>query len=177
ALLRPGGSTVEPMWTEAMDQMSEEALQYYVHKIRDNPDILSYFEQATPAMEFDLAKIGSRPARRSASRNLSDLRAIPWVFGWMQSRHGLPGWFGVGYALQRFPDKALLRTMLERFPLFTDLIRNVEMGMAKCDLSIARLYAKLVEDPALRDRVFKLISEEFERTRDAILDITRQHEL
>jgi len=177
ALLRPGGAMLDPEWTRAMDEMSEDAFAYYVRNIRDNPHILSYFEQATPAMEFDLAKIGSRPARRSATRNLWDLRAIPWVFGWMQSRHGLPGWFGVGYALERFPEKGLLRTMMERFPLFTDLIRNVEMGMAKCDLSIARFYAELVEDVALREGVFNMVSEEFERTRQAILEVTKQSEL
>jgi len=94
ALLRPGHAQLEPEWTFAMDRMAQDSLAYYVHHVRDNPDTLPYFEQATPALEFDLAKIGSRPARRSATRGLSDLRAIPWVFGWMQSRHGLPGWFG-----------------------------------------------------------------------------------
>jgi phosphoenolpyruvate carboxylase len=177
ALLRPGRPKLEAEWMRAMDRMSEDAFAYYVENVRDNPDILSYFEQATPAMEFDLAKIGSRPARRTATRSLVELRAIPWVFGWMQSRHGLPGWFGVGYALERFREKELLSTMLAEFPLFTDLIRNVEMGMAKCDLSIARLYAELVEDAALRDRVFGLISEEFTRTREAILHVTNQREL
>jgi phosphoenolpyruvate carboxylase len=99
------------------------------------------------------------------------------VFGWMQSRHGLPGWFGVGYALERFPDQSLLRTMLDRFLLFADMIRNVELGLAKCDLSIARLYAELVENIPLRDRMFSLICEEFERTRDAVLRIIGQTEL
>jgi len=176
-LVRPEKPTFDPEWRGAMDRMSEDSLGYYIQHIRDNPDVVPYFEQATPVLEFDLAKIGSRPARRSATRNLADLRAIPWVFGWMQSRHGLPGWFGVGYALERFSDKQLLRTMLDRFPLFGDLIRNVEMGLAKCDLSIARRYAELVKDTALRDRMFGLISEEFERTRAAILRITQQTEL
>jgi phosphoenolpyruvate carboxylase len=108
---------------------------------------------------------------------LSDLRAIPWVFGWMQSRHGLPGWFGVGHSLDQFADPQMLRTMFCRFPLFADMIRNVELGLAKSDLSIASMYADLVEDSALRDRMFGLISEEFERTRDAILRITHQQEL
>jgi len=177
ALLRPGKPTFDTAWALAMDRMAEESYDYYVHNVRDNPDTVPYFEHATPALEFDLAKIGSRPARRSATRGLSDLRAIPWVFGWMQSRHGLPGWFGVGYALERFQDQSLLRTMLDRFPLFADMIRNVELGLAKCDLTIARLYADLVEDTQLRDRMFTLISEEFERTRLAVLRITGQTEL
>jgi phosphoenolpyruvate carboxylase len=177
ALLRPGHPTVDSQWTAAMDWMSDEAFGYYVRNVRDNPDIVPYFEQATPALEFDLAKIGSRPARRSATGSLAELRAIPWVFGWMQSRHGLPGWLGVGYALDRFSDQELLKTMFREFPLFRDMIRNVELGMAKCDFSIARLYAELVEDAGLRERVFNLLSEEFERTRAAVLRVTNQREL
>jgi phosphoenolpyruvate carboxylase len=177
ALLRPGHTNVEPEWNFAMDRMAQDSFAYYVQHVRDNPDTLPYFEQATPALEFDLAKIGSRPARRSAMHGLSDLRAIPWVFGWMQSRHGVPGWFGVGHALERFPDQAMLKMMFRGFPLFADMIRNVELGLAKCDLSIARLYAELVSDSGLRERMFGLISEEFERTRTAVLRITDQKEL
>jgi phosphoenolpyruvate carboxylase len=177
ALLRPGNPVFDMEWTQALDQMAEDSFRYYVQNVRDNPDTIPYFEQATPALEFDLAKIGSRPARRRAARGLSDLRAIPWVFGWMQSRHGLPGWFGVGHSLDQFADPQMLRTMFCRFPLFADMIRNVELGLAKSDLSIASMYADLVEDSALRDRMFGLISEEFERTRDAILRITHQQEL
>ena len=177
AVLRPNADRYEPEWARAMDAMSADAHGYYVRCIRDNPDTIPYFEEATPAVEFDLAKIGSRPARRTAGRDLSELRAIPWVFGWMQSRHGLPGWFGVGYALDRFPDQQLLRTMLERFPLFEDLIRNVEMVLAKSDIAIARLYSELVADVAMRDRMFSVIFEEFERTRQSVLRVTNQSEL
>jgi len=160
-----------------MDTMSELAFGYYLKSIRTNPDVLPYFEQATPVKEFDLAKIGSRPARRSDIPTLDTLRAIPWVFGWMQSRHGLPGWFGVGFALEQFSNWSLLQDMFRNFPVFEDLIRNVELGMAKCDLVIARLYAELVSDSVLRDRMFDCISEEFQRTRSAILRVTRQREL
>ncbi len=177
ALLRPGAPAFESDWEAAMDSLSADAFDVYVRGIRDNPDVLPYFEQATPSAEFDLAKIGSRPARRSAAQGLGDLRAIPWVFGWMQSRHGLPGWFGVGHALERFPDVSLLQRMLARFPLFSEMLRNVEMALAKSDLSIARLYADLVDDAALRDRMFTKIAEEFERTRRAILRLTNQKEL
>jgi phosphoenolpyruvate carboxylase len=177
ALLRPGAPAFETEWTAAMDTLSSAALAHYARSIRDNPDVLPYFEQATPAPEFDIARIGSRPARRSAARGLSDLRAIPWVFGWMQSRHGLPGWFGVGYALEQFPDPALLERMFARFPLFADLLRNVEMALAKSDLGIARQYAGLVEDAALRDRMFDAIAQEFDRTRRAVLRVLGQREL
>jgi phosphoenolpyruvate carboxylase len=177
ALLRPGVSAISRAWTAATDVLSTHAFDYYVRGIRDNPDMLPYFEQATPASEFDLAKIGSRPARRTGAQKFTDLRAIPWVFGWMQSRHGVPGWFGVGYALEQFPDSQTLLAMMSQFPLFADLIRNVETALAKADMSIARFYAELVGDAALRDRMFGLIEEEFRRTRAAVLRVTNQTEL
>ena len=169
-------------WEEALESMSAEAYGFYREKIADNPDILPYFQQATPVGELEHARIGSRPARRGETRGLDDLRAIPWVFGWMQSRHVLPAWFGVGYALERFAERAeggeaLLREMMERWPLFNDLVRNVEMGMAKADLAIARRYAELVEDAEVRERVFSMVVEEFERTRRMVLRVTGQSRL
>ena len=175
-------------WCQAMETMSDEAFTYYRERIADNADIFRYFEEATPVLELEHAKIGSRPARRSESTGRSEsteienLRAIPWVFGWMQSRHVLPAWFGVGFALERFAARApeneeLLIQMMAGFPLFTDLIRNVEMGMAKADLAIARLYAELVSDTTLRERVFLMIDEEFQRTRTMLLRVTGQTRL
>jgi phosphoenolpyruvate carboxylase len=183
ALVRPGRPRRdESEWEKAMEQMSEDAFRFYREKIVENPDILSYFEQATPVLEFDQIKIGSRPARRSRRSGLEELRAIPWVFGWMQSRHVLPAWFGVGYALERFrggraDGEQLLQEMLREFPLFEDLVRNVELGMAKADLTIARIYAELVEDDVLRERAFGMIAEEFERTRREILRLSGQRML
>jgi phosphoenolpyruvate carboxylase len=100
----------------------------------------------------------------------------------MQSRHVLPGWFGIGYALERFMGRdaereRLLRTMTEKFAFFSDLIANVEIGMAKADLTIARHYADLVQDSGIRERVFGMIKEEFTRTRRMILRLTGQKEL
>jgi phosphoenolpyruvate carboxylase len=177
AMLRPGEPEIQSEWHSAMESMSEDAYALYVSEIRDNTDILPYFESATPAPEFDLAKIGSRPARRSPARGLADLRAIPWVFGWMQSRHGLPGWFGIGHALNRFPDWTLLEQMFRQFPLFGNLIRNVEIGLAKSDMTIARRYSELVDDAALRARVFEKLHVEYERTVSALLRLTHQQEL
>ncbi len=121
ALTRPGKASAgaDGEWESAMEQMSTEAFGFYRSNIAENPDILPYFEQATPVNELDNARLGSRPARRTASRNLDDLRAIPWVFGWMQSRHALPAWFGVGYALDRFAaqgdqQKRLLQEMFSQ---------------------------------------------------------------
>jgi phosphoenolpyruvate carboxylase len=169
-------------WDEAMESMSADAFAFYREHIAENPEVLEYFELATPVNELENARIGSRPARRTANRSLEDLRAIPWVFGWMQSRHAVPAWFGVGHALERFAARSpqhpdLLREMMQGFPLFASLIRSVEIAMAKADLAIARLYADLVTDAALRDRVFQMLSEEFERTARSILSVTGQQEL
>jgi phosphoenolpyruvate carboxylase len=180
ALLRRG-TAEKPSWREAMDEMSADAFAYYRRHIAENPELLQYFETATPVNELELARAGSRPARRSASRSLNDLRAIPWVFGWMQSRHALPAWFGIGYAFEKFgrsPASAVtLREMLAEFPIFLDMVRNVELAMAKADLSIARLYSTLVPDTGIRDRIFNLLAEEFTRTRSQLLALKVQKEL
>jgi len=144
--------------------------------------VLEYFEQATPVNELEHARIGSRPVRRMPNRKLEDLRAIPWVFGWMQNRHAVPAWFGVGYALERFAGQGaqqaqLLREMMRSFPMFSNLIRNVELAMAKADLTIAAVYSHLVVDNHLRERVFSILQEEFQRTQRVILSITQQDEM
>ena len=169
-------------WEAAMETMSLEAFAFYREKVVENADIIPYFEQATPVLEFEQAKIGSRPARRGGGRGIEDLRAIPWVFGWMQSRHVLPAWFGVGRALESFAaseagNEARLREMATDFPFFQDLIGNTEIGLAKADLTIARLYAELVEDEAVRERVFTILEEEYHRACRQILRITGQHQI
>ena len=184
ALVRPNGpaADVEARWEDAMEQISRDAFSYYRKNIAENPEVLRYFEEATPVNELAYARIGSRPARRSPGRKLDDLRAIPWVFGWMQSRHALPAWFGVGYSLERFAaggteQESMLRQIIAEFPMFSDLIRNVELAMAKADLSIAQMYASLVSDEGVRERVFNMLAEEFHRTRRIILRLTDQKEL
>jgi phosphoenolpyruvate carboxylase len=178
--LAPGG---DRQWDAHMEEMSQDAYSFYRRHIVENAEVLVYFEQATPVNELENARMGSRPARRTESHRLQDLRAIPWVFGWMQSRHAVPAWFGVGYALERFAAKGLeqekqLKEMMRSFVLFSDLVRNVEIAMAKADLTIGRLYATiLVSDTGLRERVFTMLAEEFERTRRMLLLITGQNEL
>ncbi len=184
ALVSPNRTAPEQSgrWDEAMEVISREAFAFYRERIAEDSEVLEYFEQATPVNELEHARIGSRPARRSASRRLEDLRAIPWVFGWMQSRHAVPAWFGVGYALERFmagsaANAKVLREMMKGFPLFSSLVRNVEIAMAKADMSIARLYAELVADARIRERVYKMLADEFVRTREVILSIAEQGEL
>jgi phosphoenolpyruvate carboxylase len=184
ALTRPGGPAPgdDLRWRTAMEEMSQDAFAFYRRNIAENPEVLDYFEQSTPVNQLEYARIGSRPARRSAGQKLEDLRAIPWVFGWMQSRQAVPAWFGVGYALERFTERGpeqtqLLQEMIRGFPLFSSLIANVELAMAKADLTIARLYASLVTDEALRERVWAMLAEEFCRTQRVILAVTGQSDL
>jgi len=173
-------------WDEAMEAMSADAFAHYRKHIAENPQVLEYFEQATPVNEFENARIGSRPARRVSkgdkNRKLENLRAIPWVFGWMQSRHAVPAWFGVGHALVQFANRSdahakLQREMMRGFPVFAGLIRSVEIAMAKADFAIARLYADLVTDAALGNRVYDMLRQEFERTSEILLTVTGQQQL
>jgi phosphoenolpyruvate carboxylase len=185
ALTRPSGRTArdDQKWDAVMDELSAEAFAFYRKCIAESADVLDYFELATPVNELVHARMGSRPARRSQSHALADLRAIPWVFGWMQSRHAVPAWFGVGYTLERYAAKnpgneTRLKEMVQSFTLFSDLVRNVEIAMAKADMEIAHLYATtLVADEKLREGVFGILSEEFERTRRMLLVITGQTDL
>jgi phosphoenolpyruvate carboxylase len=168
-----------PAWEVALNQLSTISYAFYRKHIVDNPDTFTYFEQSTPVAELEHARLGSRPTKRSGKKSMADLRAIPWVFGWMQSRQLVPAYFGVGHALNLFVEEnpdglAQLQTMARDFPLFLDIIRNVEMALAKADFGIARLYASLVEDEALRNRVFATLEAEFNLTHRMILEITRQ---
>src|SRR6185437_6682253 len=170
-----------PEWEAALDELSDTSFRFYRANIIDDPEVLQYYELATPVAELENAKIGSRPSRRGGRMSFDSLRAIPWVFGWTQSRQLVPGWFGVGHALEEYAKKpggaALLRAMMEEFPLFIDLIRNVEMALAKADLGIAEIYASLVPDDGLRQRVFSKLKAEMERSLRAVLAVTGQKEL
>jgi phosphoenolpyruvate carboxylase len=172
---------LKPEWEAALDELSAISFRYYRQHILDDPGVVAYFEQSTPVGELENAKIGSRPSRRKDSPSLADLRAIPWVFGWTQSRLLVPAWFGVGFAIERYlvqPGSLdLLQIMAREFPLFIDLLRNVEMALGKVDLATARLYSSLVEDTQMRERVYGLFEAEFHRTVRAVLAVTRQTEL
>jgi phosphoenolpyruvate carboxylase len=175
---------LKPEWEAALNELSELAFGFYRKHILDDPGVVTYFEQSTPVGELENAKIGSRPSRRNASPRLTDLRAIPWVFGWTQSRLLVPAWFGVGFAIEEYLARpgatdraALLQTMAKEFPLFIDLLRNVELALGKVDLATARLYSELVDDTNLRERIYDMFDAEFHRTVRAVLAVTRQKEL
>jgi phosphoenolpyruvate carboxylase len=172
---------LKPEWEEALDELSEISFGFYRKHILEDADVVTYFEQSSPVGELEHAKIGSRPARRNSSPKLTDLRAIPWVFGWTQSRLLVPAWFGVGLAIEEFTKKPgaleLLQVMARELPLFIDLLRNVEMALGKADLATARLYSGLVKDAELRERIYDMLEAEFHRTVRAVLAITQQKEL
>ncbi|WP_035349625.1 phosphoenolpyruvate carboxylase [Edaphobacter aggregans] len=173
---------ITPAWEAAMERLSATSYEFYRRHIIDDPETFTYFEQATPVAELEHARIGSRPAKRTGKKSMADLRAIPWVFGWMQSRQLVPAWFGVGHAIEEFvkdnPDGLKqLQTMAKEFPLFVDIIRNVEMALAKSDFGIAKLYASLVEDEGLRERVYSTLKYEFDLTQRMLLAVTGQQRL
>ena len=161
----------------AMAALSREAFRAYRGLVYDESGFTRFFRQATPIAEISDLKIGSRPSSRTKSERIEDLRAIPWVFSWAQARIMLPGWFGVGTALAKFEDRGLLVEMVERWPFFEATLSNLEMVLAKSDMAIAERYANLVDDPAVRDGIFGAIRSEWARTRDQLLEVTRQANL
>jgi phosphoenolpyruvate carboxylase len=161
---------------------SAKAFEAYRALVYETKGFETYFRQSTPLPEISELNIGSRPASRTASTRIEDLRAIPWVFSWSQARVMLPGWYGFGSAVAgAFGDaeagaKELAR-IHARSPFFRSTVSNLEMVLAKSSLQIARSYADLVEDRALADSVFDRISREWIATRDAVLAITGQRAL
>ncbi|WP_036284920.1 phosphoenolpyruvate carboxylase [Methylocystis sp. ATCC 49242] len=166
----------------ALDEISAASFASYAKFVGD-PDLVVYFQAASPLEEISLLNIGSRPARRFGAKSLADLRAIPWVFAWAQNRHSITGWYGVGSGLKAFLDARgdrgleLLRRMFEHSRLFRLILDEVEKTLALVDISIARQYASLVEDEAVREKVFKAIEDEYALTRDIVLRVTGSAEL
>jgi phosphoenolpyruvate carboxylase len=161
----------------AMRALSAAALGAYRRLIYDDPNFATFFRQATPIGEIADLKIGSRPASRTKSDAIEDLRAIPWVFSWAQARIMLPGWYGVGAAFAAFPDRGLLRAMAEDWPFFQATLSNLEMVLAKSDMNVAAGYAELVDDTGVRTRIFGDIRDGWEGAHDNLLEIVGQSTL
>jgi phosphoenolpyruvate carboxylase len=175
-------ATAPQEWRDTMEEMSREGFEAYKAIVHDDPDFLVFWRQATPIDEISNLKLGSRPTYRRATKSVGDLRAIPWVFSWMQSRFNFPGWFGLGSALnavlRRGPkERARLRAMHAGWPFFQTLIDNAQLTMRKADMGIASLYSGLVEDAKIRRRMLGILGAEFERTEKAILAVTGQKRL
>ncbi|QAY67904.1 phosphoenolpyruvate carboxylase [Paenibacillus protaetiae] len=169
-------------WENISRTISETALTKYQDLIFRDADFMTFFKESTPLSEVGELNIGSRPSKRKNSDRFEDLRAIPWVFAWTQSRYLLPAWYAAGTAFRSYigedPAKLeTLKTMFKEFPFFRTLIDNLQMALAKADLLIAREYANMVSDPAIRDRIFGLIEDEFKLTSELILKITGQEDI
>lgn len=161
----------------AMDELSATAFRAYRDLVYGTEGFRQFFRQMTPIAEISGLKIGSRPASRKKSDAIEDLRAIPWVFSWAQARVMLPGWYGVGAAIEGFADKGLLREMAAGWPFFSAMLANMEMVLAKSDMGIAARYAHLVEDAGQREAIFGRIRDGWQATHDGLLTITRQTRL
>ena len=180
--LRKAAPASHPEFDEAMEALSGAAYAAY-RRLAEHPGLVAYYQAASPVEELVWLKMGSRPAKRFGAAGLDDLRAIPWVFGWSQNRHLLPGWFGVGSGLEAFMQvrgaegEALLARMFEDSPLFRLVIDEVEKTLSLVNLDIARRYAALVPDAAAREEIFALVEAEFHRTREQVLRLTGETEL
>jgi phosphoenolpyruvate carboxylase len=167
---------------EAAASLSEASMQAYRALVYETDGFADYFFAATPIREIAGLNIGSRPASRKASQKIEDLRAIPWGFSWGQSRLTLPGWFGLGSAIEGFVNvgdakdkkarKELLQKMYRQWPFFKTLFSNVDMVLAKSDLALARRYAELVGDKKLAKKIFTAIEAEWHRTMEALALVT-----
>lgn len=171
-----------PEWEATMDRLSASARARYHKLIYEDPTFLQFFEQATPILELGWLNIGSRPSRRTVGRAIEELRAIPWVFSWMQSRYVLPSWYGVGGALEEYiaedPTRLVqLQQMYHQWPFLRAFLDNLQMTLSKADMHIAQNYASLVDDQALRERISCEIQQEYQRTRDMVIKIVGGKEL
>ena len=162
------GDDAEPAY-RILDELAALARRAYGELVHETPGFVEYFEMSTPVAEIGALNIGSRPASRKQTTSISDLRAIPWVLSWSQSRVMLPGWYGTGAAFEEWtqgdPERvATLSRLYEKWPFFRTVLSNLAMVMSKSDMGLAARYAELVPDEELRRRVFGKIAEEHERT-------------
>jgi len=163
-----------------MATMAARSTEVYQALVYGDEGFVSFFEQMTPIREISELKLGSRPARRTTSHQIKDLRAIPWVFSWTQARVLLPGWYGLGSALETATAQVglpYLQEMESSWPYFAAVLSNAELALAKADMRVAAQYIELVEPPELRDRIWSAITEEFDRTVQLLLSVTGQSAL
>jgi phosphoenolpyruvate carboxylase len=161
----------------AMEALSAQAFRSYRQLVYETDGFPTVFRQMTPLREIAELKIGSRPASRTSSDRIEDLRAIPWVFSWAQARVMLPGWYGVGQALKSFADQGLLREMVSAWPFLRATLDNLEMVLSKSDMRIAARYVTLVEDQTLGQGIFARVRDAWSETQEALLTLTGQSRL
>ena len=170
-----------------MAELADLGREAYASLVHSDPGFIEYFTTSTPVSEIGELNIGSRPASRKQTSSVNDLRAIPWVLSWSQSRVMLPGWFGVGTALRRWIDAegetaaegrlATLRDLYDDWPFLRTMMSNMGQVMAKADMGLARRYSELVPDAQVGRRIHGVISDEYDLTREMLLAVSRQHTL
>ncbi|MDP7702479.1 MULTISPECIES: phosphoenolpyruvate carboxylase [unclassified Mycobacterium] len=179
------GDAAEPAYG-VLEEIATLAQRAYAELVHDTPGFVEYFKASTPVSEIGSLNIGSRPSSRKPTESISDLRAIPWVLAWSQSRVMLPGWYGTGSAFEQWitagPESeedrlAVLHELYERWPFFRSVLSNMAQVMAKSDLGLAARYSELVDDESLRSRVFDKIVDEHHRTIAMYKRITGQEDL
>lgn len=170
---------------DIMSEISELSLKKYASLVHEDQGFIDYFTQSTPLQEIGSLNIGSRPSSRKQTSSVEDLRAIPWVLSWSQSRVMLPGWFGVGTALEQWIGEgeqatqriAELQTLNESWPFFTSVLDNMAQVMSKAELRLAKLYADLIPDTEVAERVYSVIREEYFLTKKMFCVITGSDDL
>lgn len=176
-------SSKRDKWEAVMQKLSDSAFSSYRNLVYETEGFIEYYHQSTPIDLISRMNLGSRPARRNSSERIEDLRAIPWVFSWMQSRQTAPAWYGFGSAFHSFVKMnshagiGVLREMYRDWPFFRVTVDFLEMSTQKADLHIGRHYAGLVTKKEVRDRIFKRIQNEYESTVEALLEITGQKKI
>jgi phosphoenolpyruvate carboxylase len=178
----PQSEISENHWEKIMLDISEQAQTKYQDLIFHDADFLTFFRESTPLPEIGELNIGSRPSKRKNSDRFEDLRAIPWVFAWTQSRYLLPAWYAAGSGLQSFyqgkkDNLRELQKMYAKWSFFRSMIDNLQMALAKADLTIAKEYGNLIKDSVMGERIYTIIKEEYELTSSLILLITGQKEI
>lgn len=174
---------VDPQYYDIMEQLATKGEQTYRQLVDETPGFFDYFYEATPVNEIALLNIGSRPShRKSSDRSKNSIRAIPWVFGWAQSRHTLPAWFSIGTALQQWyndSDEKLnqLREMHQHWPFFRSLLSNTQMALFKADMNIAHEYARLCSNTVQGEHIFMSIADEYQRTLNSVLQVANARQL
>jgi len=183
SLLQPKLSAPSDEYLKAMEQLSALAFRAYRGLVYETEGFADYFWASTVITEIATLNIGSRPASRKKTREIEDLRAIPWVFSWAQCRLMLPGWYGFGSAVESWvaehPEKGMhfLREMYREWPFFRTLLSNMDMVLAKSSIAIASRYAELVPDVAMREKIFGRIRAEWHTSIEKLLDIMGQERL
>ncbi len=182
ALITPKPPAQLSVWESEIEELSQAAWRRYRELVYEDQDFVRYFEQATPIDAITEFRIGSRPARRTASRQIEDLRAIPWVFSWVQSRHVIPSWLPFGSAVEAFSRTnqhglSTLQRLYAEFAWFHVMVDFIQMSLGMADMRIAKQYAALVSPRALGERIFTTLEAEYERSRKAVLAITKQEHL